>query len=89
MDAIVKLALRLLFWVAIAVFAVIFAVSNREQVAVTLWPLRTFVEAPLFVVAIAALILGVVLGRIGRHGRPAGRFGRRLRRVAPKKASKK
>lgn len=84
-----KWVLRLLTWAAIAVFAVIFAVSNREHVAVTLWPLRTFVEAPLFVVAIAAFILGVVVGRTGRDGRPVGRFGRRLRRVAPKKASKK
>ena len=68
----------------LALLFVLFAVSNRESVAVGLWPLPVVVEVPLFFVALVALLVGFVLGELAawvaarRWRREVRRRGRRI-----------
>jgi uncharacterized integral membrane protein len=79
---------RVLYWamiLAAAVFLMLFAVSNRAIVPLALWPLPSWIELPVYLLVIAALIVGFVCGMaaawIGGHRvRREGR-GRR-RRIA-------
>ncbi|HUK58360.1 MAG TPA: LapA family protein [Stellaceae bacterium] len=45
-----------------AVVAALFAVSNREHVSVGLWPLPDVLDAPLYLVVLAALVVGFLFG---------------------------
>ena len=59
-----KLIARILA-LALGVFAIAFAVANREPIAVSLPTLPIPIEAPLYLVALAAVAVGVVLGGTG------------------------
>jgi putative membrane protein len=80
--------MKLLFWVFVALVGVVvalFAVSNREVVSLGLWPLPFVLDLPLYLVILAAWLIGLLVGALcawfaGRHGRGEGR--RRLRRIA-------
>jgi uncharacterized integral membrane protein len=74
---------RLVHWVVtvpVAVIVVLFAVSNRAAVTVTLWPLPVRLEAPLYLVVLLALLAGFLVGELiawinGRRARRAARAG--------------
>jgi lipopolysaccharide assembly protein A len=76
---------RLVYWlmtVAVALAAAVFAVNNGERVPLVV-PFRTL-EAPLFLVALLPLVLGLVMGALiawvgGRHWRQEAR--QRERRI--------
>ncbi|MBV9859985.1 MAG: DUF1049 domain-containing protein [Alphaproteobacteria bacterium] len=79
--------MRMLYWVTTAVIAVIlalFAVSNREAVAVGFWPMPYLLELPLYLIILLAVLLGFVLGEFAawvsaRHWRrEVRRRGRRI-----------
>ena len=72
--------LRYLSWIVtlpLAIFVILFAISNREPVALTLWPLPFEVEMPLFLPVLAAMVAGLIAGGViawwsgGRHRRRA------------------
>ena len=79
--------MRLVHWVVtvpVAVVVVLFAVSNRDAVAVTLWPLPVRLEAPLYLVVLLALVVGFLVGEFiawinaGRARRLARERARRI-----------
>ncbi len=84
-----------------AAFAIIlFAVANRQVVRVSFDPFSreapaSFVDAPLFAVALAALALGVVIGGVGawlaqgRHRRAERRLKREVSRLSEESAALK
>jgi putative membrane protein len=80
--------MKLLFWFFVALVGVVvalFAVSNREAVPLGLWPLPVVLDLPLYLVILAAWLIGLVVGALcawiaGRRGRREGR--RRGRRIA-------
>jgi putative membrane protein len=56
---------RVLYWlitVLAALFCVIFAVSNRAGVTLTVWPLSFELAAPLYLVVLLALLAGFLIG---------------------------
>ncbi len=59
--------------IPLAVVAVSFAVSNREPVGLMLWPLPQELMLPTFVIVLAPLVVGILLGGLiawlsaGRH----------------------
>ena len=74
---------RLLTWIIaapLAVAAVIFSIANRAMVTVDLWPLSWQIDLPLFILVLAGVGLGVVLG-----GLAALASGARARLVANEK----
>ena len=59
--------MRFLSWIVLALAAVVlvlFAVSNREAVAIELWPLPDRAELPLYLLVLGTLIVGFVVGEI-------------------------
>jgi uncharacterized integral membrane protein len=85
-----KLVASLVF-LAIAVVVVMFAVSNRDEVMVSLWPLPFSIGMRLSVAVLGALAVGIILG--GAIAWTSG-ASRRLRRgsnappaTAPRPAS--
>jgi uncharacterized integral membrane protein len=76
--------MRFVWWAAFIVAAVVlilFAVSNREAVAVRLWPLSDVIEMPLYLVLLGSLLVGFVVGEIvawvaGLHWRHEARRSR-------------
>lgn len=59
--------MRVLTWlvgVPTAVVAMIFAASNRDSVAVDLWPLPWQIDLPLFLLVLGALGLGLLFGAL-------------------------
>lgn len=57
--------MRYLSWIItlpIAVLAVLFAISNRDPVALALWPLPFQIAVPVFVAVLVPLVLGFLLG---------------------------
>ncbi len=79
--------MRLIHWVVtlpLAVIVVLFAVSNRESVTVTVWPLPVRLEAPLYLVVLLALLIGFLVGELiawinaGRARRLARERARRI-----------
>jgi lipopolysaccharide assembly protein A len=59
--------MRFLSWIVLALAAVLlvlFAVSNREAVAIELWPLPDRAELPLYLLVLGTLIVGFVVGEI-------------------------
>jgi lipopolysaccharide assembly protein A len=78
---------KLVHWLVtlpLAIILIIFAVSNRDGVVVTFWPLPVVLEAPLFLIVLVALFAGFLAGELvawinGRHHRRHAR--RRARRI--------
>jgi lipopolysaccharide assembly protein A len=79
--------MKLLFWIVVGLVAVAlasFAASNRESVAIGLWPLPFAADLPLYLAVLGALLIGVILGAVaawtaGRgKRREARRRGRRI-----------
>jgi uncharacterized integral membrane protein len=79
--------MKFVFWLILPLFTVLlatFAVSNREAVALGLWPLVHVLELPLYLVVLSALLLGFLLGEFiawvsARHWRrEVRRRGRRI-----------
>src|SRR5580704_949748 len=76
--------MKILWWIVLALAAlllILFAVSNRESVAVGLWPLPALVEMPLYLLLLATLVLGFVVGQLvawiaGAHWRREARRSR-------------
>jgi lipopolysaccharide assembly protein A len=57
--------MRAAFWLFVLVVAAllaVFAASNRESVSLAFWPLPFLVELPLYLVVLATLALGFVIG---------------------------
>lgn len=76
--------MRLVHWVVtlpVALVVVLFAVSNRESVTVTVWPLPVRLEAPLYLVVLLALLAGFLVGEL-----VAWINGARARRLARERA---
>ena len=79
--------MKLVFWSLIVVVAAVlasFAASNRDIVALALWPLPFVADLPLYLAILGALLIGLVLGAAavwtagaGRR-REARRRGRRI-----------
>jgi lipopolysaccharide assembly protein A len=80
--------MKLMFWIVALVVAAVFgsfAASNRQSIALGLWPLPVVTELPLYIALLGALLIGAVLGVFGtwiagRHRRREAR--RRARRLA-------
>lgn len=74
-----------LFWIVgvpLLLCGAFFAIANRQDVAIDLWPFAERMEIPLFVALIGALYLGFSAGAFvawwaGRHGRRTARETRR------------
>lgn len=74
--------MRYLHWLVtgpVILILVIFAVSNRETVTVTLWPLPFSLEASLYLVVLLAALLGFLIGEFVAWVN--GRFWRRDARI--------
>lgn len=72
---------RLLF-IAVAIVAVMFAVSNRGPATVDLWPLPYRLDLPLYFAVLGALVVGFFLGAMvtwfaGAKWRRRARTGKR------------
>jgi uncharacterized integral membrane protein len=65
----------------LTVLFVIFAISNRQAVEITFWPLPVAIETRLFLVVLLAMAFGFVIGEL-----IAWIGGRRWRRDAREKA---
>jgi lipopolysaccharide assembly protein A len=80
--------MRLLFWIAVALIATVlalFAVANRESVALGLWPSPFALDLPLYIAVLGPLLIGFISGVLvawvgARHQRRENR--RRARRIA-------
>jgi uncharacterized integral membrane protein len=79
--------MKLVFWIVVALVAAVlalFAMSNREAVALGLWPLPFEVDLPLYLAILAALLIGFIAGVLAawfagrRWRRENRRRGRRL-----------
>lgn len=79
--------MKLVHWLVtlpLAILLIIFAVSNRDAVVVTFWPLPMMLEAPLYLVVLLALFFGFLVGELvawingRRHRREARRRARRI-----------
>lgn len=56
---------RYLSWIItlpLALCAVLFAISNRELVTLSLWPLPFTLDAPLYIASLLALVVGFLAG---------------------------
>jgi uncharacterized integral membrane protein len=76
-----KIVVRLILLPILVVVAV-FAIANRQPVELSLWPLPWDAQAPLFLVLLASLLLGALIGGTlswagGHHHRSAARHNRR------------
>lgn len=77
--------MRPVFWIVgvpLLLAGAFFAIANREEVRIDLWPLSGAVTIPLFAALVGALYAGFVIGALvawwaGRHGRRAARAARR------------
>lgn len=66
------------------IFLILLAVSNRETVSLTLWPLPFLVDLPLYLVFFLSLLLGSVIGASAAWiagGRVRRELRRRRRRI--------
>ena len=75
--------MKIFFWIIfilLALVAILFAVANRGSVEVSLDPFPVVFEAPLYLVVLAAVLLGIVGAALG-VSRAAWRARRRVRRA--------
>ena len=49
-------------FLVIAIFLILFAVSNRETVSVGFWPLPFLLDAPLYLLCLLSLVIGALIG---------------------------
>src|SRR5712691_5461844 len=73
--------MKLLFWIVVALVAAVlalFAMFNREAVALGLWPLPFELDLPLYLAILLALLIGFVSGVLAAW--IAGRSRRRENR---------
>ena len=49
-------------FLVIAIFLMLFAVSNRETVSVGFWPLPFLADVPLYLLCFLSLLIGVLIG---------------------------
>ncbi len=61
----------------LAVLLIVFSVTNRDPVAIDLWPVPIMIDVPLIALVFAALLVGVVWGGIS-----AWLNGSKVRRTA-------
>jgi uncharacterized integral membrane protein len=68
--------MRVLFWVFVILVGIVlaaFAVANRDTVSLGIWPLPWFLQLPLYLAVLGALLLGLLVGAlaawIGGRGR--------------------
>lgn len=82
--------MRHLSWiitVPVALLAISFAVSNREWIDLTIWPLPFALSAPLYLLVLGGLALGFLIGALltwfGQHGhrRDAKQRAQRIREL--------
>jgi uncharacterized integral membrane protein len=80
--------MKLIRWLVTAPLALVlavFAISNRETVSVTFWPTPFEIDMPLYLVVLAALLLGFLIGQFagwinaGKHRRNAREKTKRVR----------
>lgn len=53
---------RWIITLPVTVVAVVFAIANRQTVTLDLWPLETELKAPLFILVLLSLFVGLVVG---------------------------
>jgi len=78
--------MKLLYWIVFGVAALalaLFAASNREMVALALWPLSVAIELPLYLAILLTFLAGLLCGALaawigGRHWRREARHCRRM-----------
>lgn len=78
--------LRLARRVAVLVLTLLFipfALSNRQSVALAFWPFEGVIEVPLYLLLVAVLGLGIVLGGFARLVERLGSRGRSRRVSLP------
>ena len=68
----------------IAIFLILFAVSNRETVPIGFWPLPFLADVPLYLLCFLSLVAGALVGLaaawMGGHGKRR-ELGARRRRI--------
>lgn len=83
--------LRYLSWIItipIAALAISFAVSNRDSVVLTIWPLPFSIAVPLYLAVLGTFVLGFLVGGVvawanqHRYRRDARRHAKRLRELS-------
>jgi uncharacterized integral membrane protein len=80
--------MRLLFWILglpLLVLVALFAVANREPVAINLWPFASGFDMPLYAALGVALYAGIALGALVAW--LAGGRNRSRRRAAVRRAA--
>jgi lipopolysaccharide assembly protein A len=50
------------FFLVVAVFLILFAVSNRARVSIGLWPLPFLADVPLYLLCFLSLLIGALIG---------------------------
>lgn len=82
--------MRFITWligVAVAVFMVTFAVSNRAPVSVTVWPFPFALDLGLYVIILGAVLAGFIVGVLvtwvagGKHRRQVRRQRAEIRNL--------
>ncbi len=74
--------MRLLTWslgLIVALVSVSFAVSNRQEVAVTLWPFPFALDLSLYIIVLTSVLAGFVVGSLATW-LAAGKHRRRVRK---------
>ena len=71
-------------FLVIAIFLILFAVSNRETVSVGFWPLPFLADVPLYLLCFLSLLIGALIGAAiawmaGHRKRRDARVGRNPR----------
>jgi uncharacterized integral membrane protein len=72
-----------IFAVVLTAIVVLFALSNRQNVELMLWPLPFAAQAPLFVLALGMFVIGFFCGGLAAWLRGLGVQVRAARRAKP------
>ena len=78
--------MRLIHWILVppaTVATVLFAVSNRQQTEIQLWPLPYAIDLPVYIIALGPLVAGFLMGAVAMW---YSGMRRRIRRRAREKA---
>jgi len=88
---------KLVHWLVtlpLALVLIVFAVSNRAGITLTLWPFPVSLEAPVYLVVLLALLAGFLIGELvawinlRRWRREAKRHSRRIQALERELAAK-